>query len=162
MACREHNVSRPGTLSRLERTKVLISRTLSPRAPLSDTTSALRRIRSPAKRSWLVAGGHDACGLDHENRGALRCPRSVDHTPWHGVALMAIESYGAPALKVDQQLAVEHEEELVLLIVFVPMEVALKDVESHNSIVHRGERLVEPRQKPDARFAAARDVLVAA
>src|SRR5205085_4492184 len=38
----------------------------------------------------------------------------------------------------------EHEEELVLLVVLVPVEVALENAEPDDGVVHRRERLVEP------------------
>ena len=45
----------------------------------------------------------------------------------HGVALLRLERDGLAVLEVDEQPPLEHEEELVLVVVLVPVEVALDD-----------------------------------
>jgi hypothetical protein len=47
-------------------------------------------------------------------------------------------------LKLNQKVTLEHEEELVFVIVLVPVVLALHHAESYNGIVHLAERLVVP------------------
>jgi hypothetical protein len=104
-------------------------------------------------------GPIDACGLDHQGEsvlawdrdsgrpltpGPLGCPRPVHHASRDRVALVALERHRVAVLEVDQQPAVEHEEELVLVVVLVPVEVAFDDAEPDDGVVDRRQRLVEP------------------
>ncbi len=47
-------------------------------------------------------------------------------------------------LEVDQETPFHHVEELVFLVVVVPVELALHDAEPHHAIVYAAERLVVP------------------
>ena len=60
--------------------------------------------------------------------------------PWLGSRVTV-----SRVLDVDQQPALEHEEELVLVVVLVPVEVAFDDPQAHDGVVDLGQRLVEPR-----------------
>ena len=61
------------------------------------------------------------------------------------VAAMAIESDGLRVLDVDQELSVQDQEELVLVVVLVPVELALDDAEPNDRVVDGRQGLVEPR-----------------
>jgi len=50
----------------------------------------------------------------------------------------------ASTLEVDDETAFENKEELVVIIVFVPVVLALQDTESNDRIVHLAQRLVVP------------------
>src|SRR5262249_52999384 len=47
-------------------------------------------------------------------------------------------------LNIDEQLALEHQKELVFLLVLVPMKVALDYSQPHDGLVHLRQGLVEP------------------
>jgi len=56
-----------------------------------------------------------------------------------------LERDGVAAFDVDDEPAVHDEEELVLVVVLVPVEVALDDAEADDGVVDARQRLVEPR-----------------
>jgi hypothetical protein len=47
-------------------------------------------------------------------------------------------------LKINDEMSLENEEELVIVIVLVPMVLTLHDTQTNNRIVHLAERLVVP------------------
>ncbi len=51
----------------------------------------------------------------------------------------------APAFQVDDQPAVDHIEEFILVIMFVPMIFALDHTDPHHGRIDLAESLVEPR-----------------
>ena len=69
--------------------------------------------------------------------------RAVLRVPGDGEALAGIELDGA-VFEVDQEAALDDEEELVLAVVLVPVELAVQDAEADDAIVHPAERLVVP------------------
>ena len=58
--------------------------------------------------------------------------------------LLRTEHDGLPVLQVDVELAFEHEQELVGVVVLVPVELTLDHAEADHRVVDRGQRLVEP------------------
>lgn len=62
----------------------------------------------------------------------------------HGESLHWAQFYGA-TIQFDDQLALDYVEELILGVVFVPVELTLKDAEPDDGIVDPAEGLVEPR-----------------
>src|SRR5581483_8559786 len=82
--------------------------------------------------------------LHHQDHGAGRRTGLVRRSPWDRECLMRPERYPL-ILELDHQLAFEHEEELIFVIVLVPVEVTLDDAQPDNRLVHLGERFVEPR-----------------
>ncbi len=46
--------------------------------------------------------------------------------------------------RIDQQLAVDHVKELVVVIVLVPVILAFDNAHAHHRVVHLAERLIEP------------------
>ena len=59
-------------------------------------------------------------------------------------SLSRTERDGLP-LEVDLEAAVNDIEELVLIVVLVPVELPLQDTEPYNAVIHPAERLVVPR-----------------
>jgi hypothetical protein len=57
---------------------------------------------------------------------------------------MGLERDGVAILEIDQQPPLEHQEELVLIIVVMPVKVTLNHPESDHRLVDRRQRLVEP------------------
>src|SRR3569623_3293766 len=60
-------------------------------------------------------------------------------------ALVLRERDGPTSLEVEQELAVEDDEALVLAVVRVPVVLALDDAEANDAVVDLGQRLIEPR-----------------
>ena len=58
---------------------------------------------------------------------------------------MRIQHDRVPVIQVDEQLSVEHEEELVGLVVLVPVKLAFDDAETDDRVIDGRQGLVEPR-----------------
>jgi hypothetical protein len=99
------------------------------------TRTAVRWAQSPV--GWTVAGSTIRITVRFGARGRWRTPLGIV-TPCWG------EDERVLSLDVDVQLAFEHEEELVLRFVLVPVEVALDHPEPDDRLVHGRQRLVEP------------------
>src|SRR5450755_614128 len=70
----------------------------------------------------------------------------MNHTLRHAAPLVPPQRNRLGALDVDQEFAVEDEEELVLVVMLVPMELAVDHPKPYDCFVDRCERLVEPRR----------------
>jgi hypothetical protein len=57
---------------------------------------------------------------------------------------MGFEGYRLILLQINQKLALQHEEELVLFLVLVPVEFSLHDAEANHAVVHLSKGLVVP------------------
>lgn len=64
----------------------------------------------------------------------------------HAARLVSGERDRVGAFDIDQQLTVEDQEELVLVVVLVPVKISVDYAKPDDGIVDRYERLVEPRQ----------------
>ena len=64
-------------------------------------------------------GGNDSGVLNHQDHAFLRRPCPVDYALGHHESLAWSESHGA-ILQIHQKLAIEAEEEFVVVFVFVP------------------------------------------
>jgi len=53
--------------------------------------------------------------------------------------------FDSPAFQVDLEAPLDDVEELVFLVVLVPVELALEDAEPDDAVIHPAERLVVPR-----------------
>src|SRR5439155_5718110 len=103
-----------------------------------------RRADKRARRSpTLIAGRHDARSLYHEHHRALGSPRAVPYAAWHDEALARRELDRA-ALQVDDEPPRDDVEELVLVVVLVPVVFPLHHTESHHGVVDLAERLGVP------------------
>ena len=60
-----------------------------------------------------------------------------DHATWRDAVRLR--------LQIDQERAVENEEELVVIGVLMPVIFPLHDSEANNGLVHANERLIVPR-----------------
>jgi hypothetical protein len=54
----------------------------------------------------------------------------MHHASRHCVSLVTPEGDGLTIFEIDQELAVEDQEELILVVVLVPVELAFEDAES--------------------------------
>src|SRR5215510_6627772 len=92
----------------------------------------------------LVAGWYDPGPLDHEDHASLRSTRPMHH-PHRNRKPLSGGELDCPAFQVNYEAPLDHVEELILLVVLMPMELALHDAEAHNAVVHSAQRLVVPR-----------------
>src|SRR5579863_2004604 len=90
-------------------------------APASSPTA-----RGTKRRSFLsgIAGGDYGGRFHHEDHGLLGAPGAVDDALGDDEALPGLELDGL-VLEVHEELPVEDEEELVVLVVLVPVVFAL-------------------------------------
>src|ERR1700716_4367745 len=73
----------------------------------------------------------------------MRRPRTMPNAPGDGDGL-ALPELDHAVLEVDEQGAVEHHEELILILVLVPVILALQHAQPNDRIVDLAERLVVP------------------
>src|SRR5262245_61999210 len=91
----------------------------------------------------LVPCRPNSCRLYHQHDRSRGSPGAVKGAPRDHDPLLR-EQFVRPPLEVEQQPALEHEEELVLAVVLVPVELALEDAEPSDAVIHETERLVPP------------------
>ena len=58
-------------------------------------------------------------------------------------ALLGVEFNGF-VFKVDEQLALQHEEELIIMLMFMPMKFSFNNAESHHALIHLRKSLIGP------------------
>src|SRR5262245_29938739 len=90
-----------------------------------------------------VSGRNDTRALDQENRGALRRARAMMgalryHEP------LPRRQLDAAAFEIDEQPSFDDVEELVLVVVMVPVVFALDHAQAHHRFVDLAQRLVPP------------------
>lgn len=92
----------------------------------------------------LVASRDHAAAFEHQDHDPAHRVREVHHAARHehGLAGMEIDGMG---LELDLQIAFEHEEELILLFVLVPMKIPVQHPQPHYAIVHADQSLIPPR-----------------
>jgi len=76
-------------------------------------------IGTSGQRAVSIPRGNDAGRLHHQDHAALWRPGPVHHTKQDGEAL-AWPQFDRPSLGIHGEPALDHVEELVLVIVFVP------------------------------------------
>src|SRR5262245_17315624 len=79
----------------------------------------------------LIPSRNNPCILNHENHRFSRGARAMHHTPGHDESLLWLEFHDA-ILKIDQQATINHKEELVIVVVLVPVVFALNHTEAHD------------------------------
>src|SRR5262245_22241169 len=100
--------------------------------------------RSRAGGRSLVAGWYDPGPLDHENHTSLRSARPMHH-PFRNREPLSRCELDRPAFQVNYEAALDHVEELILLVVLMPVKLALHHAEPNDAVVHSAQRLVIPR-----------------
>ena len=94
----------------------------------------------------MIPDRDDTGLLNHQDRAADRDHRSVQHARRNGKRLSGTEINALSAVELDSEQPVQDEEELVLLVVLVPVELALHHAEPYENVAHLDQRLVEPRR----------------
>lgn len=90
-----------------------------------------------------VACRLDRCLLHHQDGSSFWRPGAMKNALRHGESLMGGES-DRRILQVNQKPAAEHKEKLVFAIMLVPVELSMKDTQSHHGVVDPAEGLVGP------------------
>lgn len=92
---------------------------------------------------WLVSGRNDALVLDHQHHRFHIRPRLVDDALGDGDALVGAEGEGF-VFEVDIEQPAQDKEELIVIVMLVPVVFALDDAHADAGVVDDAERLVEP------------------
>ena len=66
------------------------------------------------------------------------------HHPFRHRKALARTQLDRSALQVNDEAPIDDVEKLVLVVVFMPVELALHDAEPHDAIVYSAQRLVVP------------------
>ena len=90
-----------------------------------------------------VAGGDDAGVFYHQDYSAFGRASAVDYAARDDEALAGVELDGF-VFEVDEELAFDGQEELVIVVVLVPVVFALDDSNADYGVVDLAEGLVEP------------------
>jgi hypothetical protein len=94
-------------------------------------------------RPSRVAGRHDCRRLDHQDDSLFWRAGPMDDPFGNDKALLWRQRHRA-AFQVDDKLATEDEEKLVIVVVFMPMILSLHDAETHNRVVLLAKSLIVP------------------
>ena len=79
----------------------------------------------------LVSRRNDSRVFHHQDDGALRSTGPIFETPGHDKALSRPQSDGT-IRQIDQELAIQDEEELVVLVVLMPVAFSLHHAQVHD------------------------------
>ena len=91
----------------------------------------------------LISCRLNAACLKHQHDGLLGRTGPV-HDPFgDGDALARIQFYRL-VFEIDEQLPFRNKEELVIIVVLMPMEFAFHDPDSHDAFIHLCQGLIEP------------------
>src|SRR5438270_13006375 len=100
-------------------------------------------VSAGSRRPSAVAGRNDGSSLRHQDHRALGRARAVHHALGHDEALQRLQ-VDAPVRQVDDEVTFEDEEELIVMLVLVPVVFALHDTEPDDRIVDPAQSLVVP------------------
>jgi hypothetical protein len=90
-----------------------------------------------------IAGGDDCGCFYHKNYCPFRGSRAMNDALRDNKPLLLTE-LDASILEIDDETTFQDKEELVVVVVFVPVILALHDAETNDRIVHLAQRLVVP------------------
>jgi hypothetical protein len=81
-----------------------------------------------------IARGNDCRSLNHQDDRSFRGTRAMDDSLWYDKSLLPVE-LNAPILEVHDKAAVEDKEELVIVVVLVPVILTLQDAQPNDRVV---------------------------
>ncbi len=102
-----------------------------------------RRLRFQ-RNQLSIASRLDPGSFDHENHGSLRGPCPMHYT-FRDCKSLPRCKLDRPVFQINDETPLHHIEELVFLIVLVPVELSLHDAEPDDAIIHLAKCLVIPR-----------------
>src|SRR3954469_23382214 len=118
-------------------------------APTRERASVAAFRRDPLRS--IVPGRDHRGRLDHQQDRASVRARMVKDATRDRHALVHTKDEWLPPLHLDLELSLEHEKELVFVLVAVPVdELALDYGKSDDRVIHARERLIHPRLIPRA------------
>ena len=82
----------------------------------------------------------------HQDDRLLRRSRAVHDAFGHDESLARLQ-HDSPILEIDQEKSLDDVEELVEIVVLVPVILSLHDTDSHDRVVDPAQRLVEPTDR---------------
>src|SRR5581483_8155433 len=100
----------------------------------------------------LSLGRHERCSiscrydpliLNHQNRGSL-CSTGAMHCPFRNNEALPPRKLHSTIFQIDQQLALDNVEELVIVIVLMPVIFTLYYAKTNHGVVHLAQGLVIP------------------
>ena len=91
----------------------------------------------------LISRGHDTGVFDHEDYGSFRGTRAVQDSLGNHKALSRRE-FNSSMLEIDQKPAVDHIEEFIVSVVFVPVILTLHNSQTHHGLIDLAQCLVVP------------------
>src|SRR5271165_3118083 len=98
---------------------------------------------APTISCSCVASRYDRRCLDHQDHALLGRAGAMHDAFRHDEALIG-QKLNRAAFKVDDEPSTQDEEELVVVVVFVPVVFALHHAKAHHRLVHPAEGLVVP------------------
>ena len=98
-------------------------------------------IRGQAK---LVARWHNRRPLEHQYDGTAWRPCLMFNAAGNTQRLPGQQFDGRSISEIDQQTAVNHVEQLVFVIVVMPMKVPFQHANPRDAVINGTERLIEP------------------
>src|SRR3954469_15210657 len=116
-------------------------------APTRERASVAAFRRDPLRS--IVPGRDHRGRLDHQQYRASVRARMVKDATRDRHALVHTKDEWLPPLYLELELSLEHEKELVFVLVAVPVdELALDHGKSDDGVTHARERLIHPRLIP--------------
>jgi hypothetical protein len=109
-------------------------------APRPVTAVAGRGSSSAALR---IAGRNDAGGFHHQNDCSIRGAGAMPDALGNDKSLLWLQVDRA-IFEIDDEVPFQDKEELIVVLMFVPVVLALHDPEANNGVVHLAKRLVIP------------------
>ena len=101
-----------------------------------------RRASAPDGKSG-IAGRNGCRRFDHQNYCSFRGARAMDDSPRYDKTLLPVQ-LNTPVLEIDNEATVEDKEELIIVVVLMPMILTLQDAKPNDRVVDLAERLVIP------------------
>jgi hypothetical protein len=113
------------------------------------TVLLLAQSARPLCRTWTsierlgVAGWNDCRGFDHEDNRPIRCSRPMQDAFRNDITLPGLK-VDRFAFQVDDEVTVKDKEELVVIVVLVPVVFTLHDAQADDGLVDLTKCLVVP------------------
>src|SRR5262249_48271239 len=121
------------TLYRGAAVRALLFRGSSPGQSARNALFA-SRFRSPTPPNSGIASRNNRSCLDHQDHRPIGCPRAMHDPPGNHKALPRLE-VDRPILEVDDEVAIKHKKEFIVIIVLVPMIFALHHAQAYHRII---------------------------
>src|SRR5438445_12886447 len=92
---------------------------------------------------WPWVACHDGGGFHHQNDCSIRGAGAMLDAVGNDKSLVWLQINRA-VFEIDDKVPIQDKEELVVVVMFVPVVLALHDAQANNGVVHLAEGLVIP------------------